>query len=229
MLKIKILVVEDETIVALDIRGGILKMGYEVTDTVTNYDDALNSIKINTPDFIIMDINLENSKDGIDTAHDIQKIANIPIIYLSAFSDDDTINRAVETNPLGYLIKPFKREELKTTIRLGLYKISNQNNMNFKSNCFKLGFDYYYDLAKEKLFYKSIPIRLSKNENQLLRILIDTKGGLVSFEDIEHAIWPDAPISDSTLRTLIYRLRTKLEYKLVETIPTFGCKLTNTF
>ncbi len=229
MLKIKILVVEDETIVALDIKGGILKMGYEVTDTVTNYDDALNSIKINTPDFIIMDINLENSKDGIDTAHDIQKIANIPIIYLSAFSDDDTINRAVETNPLGYLIKPFKREELKTTIRLGLYKISNQNNMNFKSNCFKLGFDYYYDLAKEKLFYKSIPIRLSKNENQLLRILIDAKGGLVSFEDIEHAIWPDAPISDSTLRTLIYRLRTKLEYKLVETIPTFGCKLTNTF
>jgi len=229
MLKTKILIVEDETIVALDMKRSIKKMGFDVTNTVTNHDDALNSVQSNKPDFIIMDINLENSKDGIETVHSIQKIENIPIIYLSAFNDDETINRAIQTNPLVYLSKPFKPAELKTTILLGQYKINHQNHENIDKNCFKLGFDYYYDLKKQELFYKDMPIRLSKNENHLLRVLIDAKGAIVSFSDIEYQIWPESPTSDSTLRTLVYRLRTKLEYKLVETVPTFGCKLTNTF
>ena len=128
MTKTKILVVEDETIVALDIKSALKKIGFEVTNTVTNHDDAIKSVQANKPDIILMDIHLENSKDGIETAQDIQKIENIPILYLSAFSDDETIDRAVQTNPLGYLTKPFKREELKTTIHLGLYKINKQNN-----------------------------------------------------------------------------------------------------
>ena len=229
MIKTKILIVEDETIVALDIKRAVIKMGFEVTNTVTNHDDAINSVISNKPDFIIMDINLENSKDGIITVESIKKIENIPIIYLSAFSDDETINRAIQTNPLIYLSKPFKREELKTTILLGVYKMNHQNTDNIDKNCFKLGFDYYYDLLQNQLFYKSMPIRLSKNENHLLRILIDARGAIVSFSDIEYQVWPDAPTSDSTLRTLVYRVRTKLEYKLIETVPTFGCRLTNTF
>lgn len=229
MIKTKILVVEDETIVALDIKRSLIKMDFDVTDTVTNYDDAITSVKSNKPDFIIMDINLENSKDGIITVQAIQKIENIPVIYLSAFCDDETIQRAIQTNPLIYLSKPFKKDELKTTILLGLYKVNHQNHQNIDQSCFKLGFDYYYDLEKGKLFYKDMPIKLSSNENKLLRILIEARGAIVSFGDIEFQIWPETPTSDSTLRTLVYRLRTKLEYKLVETVPTFGCKLTHTF
>ncbi len=74
-----------------------------------------------------MDINLKNSKDGIETAKEIQKIENIPIIYLTAYSDENTIERAIKTNPISYLLKPFKREELKSTILLGLYKIYESN------------------------------------------------------------------------------------------------------
>ncbi len=229
MIKTKILIVEDETIVALDMKRSITKMGFEVTNTVTNHDDAILSVSKNKPDFIIMDINLENSKDGIETAQSIQKVQNIPIIYLSAFSDDHTIERAVKTNPLVYLSKPFKSEELKTMIRLGEYKMNHQNNKNIKRSCFQLGFDYYYNLKKEQLFYKDMPIKLSFNENRLLKVLIDARGAIVTFEDIEHQIWPDMPTCDSTLRTLVYRLRTKLEYKLVETVPTFGCRLTHNF
>ena len=92
MIKTKILIVEDETIVALDIKRAVIKMGFDVTNTVTNHDDAINSVISNKPDFIIMDINLENSKDGIVTVESIKKIENIPVIYLSAFSDDETIN-----------------------------------------------------------------------------------------------------------------------------------------
>lgn len=229
MIKKKILVVEDETIVALDIKSALRKLGFEVTATVTNHDDAIKSVKANEPDLILMDINLENSKDGIQTAHDIQKIKNIPILYLTAFSDDETISRAIKTNPVGYLIKPFKREELKSTVQLGLHKIDMTNQTNIDKNCQHLGFDYYYDLQNQNLFYKTAPIKLSIKENLLLKILVEANGSIVPFSELEYHIWPDDPISNSTLRTLIYRLRTKLEYKLIETIPSFGCKLTPHF
>lgn len=229
MIKPKILIVEDETIVALDIKSAIKKMGFDVTNTVTNHDDALFSVKHDRPDFIIMDINLDNSLDGIHTAEDIQKISNIPIIYLSAFCDDTTINRAVKTNPLAYLSKPFKREELKTTVLLGQYKVNYQNHKTIVQDCIELGFNYYYNFEQSQLFYQDIPIRLSKKEKQLLRLLIDARGNIVPFSTIEYEIWPDDPTCESSLRTLVYRLRTKLEYKLIETVPTFGCRLTPKF
>ncbi len=157
MAKTKILIVEDETIIALDMRRSLSKMDFAVTDMVTNHDDAVSSVTTNRPDFIIMDINLEDSKDGIETVQSIKKIENIPIIYLSAFNDDDTISRAIQTNPLIYLSKPFKAEELKTTILLGLYKINHQNHNGIVKDCFSLGFDYHFHIEKEQLFYKDMP------------------------------------------------------------------------
>lgn len=176
-----------------------------------------------------MDINLKNSKDGIETVKDIQRIENIPIIYLTAYSDELTINRAIETNPISYLLKPFKRDELKSTILLGLYKINKSNYENIENKCTYLGFNYYFDLKDGILFYKNIPIKLSNNEKKLLTLLVDSKGSIVSMREIEHYIWPEAAVSNSTIRTLLYRLRAKVEYKLIETIPSIGCKLTPNF
>ncbi len=176
-----------------------------------------------------MDINLGNSKDGIETVKDIQKIENIPIIYLTAYSDENTIKRAIETNPISYLLKPFKREELKTAILLGLFKLHKSNQVNIDNKCKSIGFNYYYDVENEILYYKTIPVKLSINEKRLLTILVEAKGAIVSFRELEYLIWPDAPVSDSALRTLIYRLRVKLEYKIIESIPSLGCKLTPIF
>lgn len=224
--KIKVLIVEDEAIVALDIKMTILKLGFKVTNCVTNYDDALHSVKTNSPDIILMDINLKNSKNGIETAKSIQKSKNIPIIYLTAYSDENTINKAIETNPISYLLKPFKREDLKSTILLGIYKVHNTNKSIIHDKCVNIGFDYYYDLYNETLYYKTAPVRLSLNERKLMTILVEAKGAIVSFREIEYLIWPDTAVSDSALRTLLYRLRAKLEYKIIETIPSTGCKLT---
>jgi len=229
MNKTKILIVEDETIIALDIKKTIIKLGFQVTNIVTNNIDAISSVREDMPDIILMDINLENSKNGIETTLDIQKIKDIPIIYLTADSDNQTITKAIETNPIGYLSKPFKREELKATMMLALYKISKEENRLISNNCVHIGFDYYYDHINHNLYYKDTPIKLSVKERQLLKILIEAKGKIITFEEIEFNIWPDNPVSNSTLRTLIYRLRVKLEYKLIETIPAFGCKLTPTF
>lgn len=229
MQKTKVLVVEDESIVALDIKKALLSLGFDITACVGDYEKAIKSVLENRPEIILMDIQLKNSIDGIETVKVIQKIYNIPIIYLTAYSDETTISRAIKTNPISYLIKPFKREELKSTILLGLYKINSSNQNYVDNNCTNLGFNYYYDIKNEILFYDAIPIKLSLNEKKLLTILVEAKGALISFREIEYYIWPDYPVSNSAIRTLLYRLRSKLEYKIIETIPSIGCKLTPYF
>lgn len=226
MTKTQLLIVEDEAIVALDIKNALLKLGHEVIACVTNADEAIAWIEKIRPDIIIMDIHLNHSKDGIQTAEEIQKIANIPILYLTAYADDETISRAVRTNPIGYLIKPFKREELKSTIQLGLHKKNRTDHTIVDTSFIVLGDNYSYDLSNNQLYYSNIPIKLSIKENSFLKILIEAKGKVISFTELEYLIWPDNPISRSTLRTLIYRTRAKLEYKIIETIPFVGCKLT---
>ena len=221
--KIDILVVEDEAIVALEIKRSILKMGFGVTDMVTNYDDAIKSVKENIPDIVLLDIHLKNSKDGIETAKSIKQVADIPIIYLTAFSDDQTIGRAVETNPIGYLVKPFKREDLKSTLQLAIYKMKNSKSI--ERHLTPIGEGYFYDLENHNLFFKEHPIKLSQKESLLLEILIEAKGDIVSFTTLEYHIWEGNPVSDSALRTLLYRLRGKLEHRLIETVPSFGFRI----
>lgn len=223
----KILIVEDETIVGLDIKNSLAKFGFYVTNTVTNYDDAIKSVILEEPNLIIMDINLENSKDGIETVQYIHKNINkIPIIYLTAFTDDLTINKAILTNPIGYLVKPFNREELKSMIMLVMYKIENkQKNILLTSGNFKsLGFDYFFNEDTSELFYKEQPIKLGSKERILLNILINSKGNIIPLNILEYEIWSDSFVANGAIRTLLYRLRSKLNHYFIETIPSIGIR-----
>jgi DNA-binding response OmpR family regulator len=219
----KVLIVEDESIVSFDIQMALESFGYVVTDTVENYDDALKSVQNDEPQLILMDINLEDSKDGIEIAHAVQKTNDIPIVYLTAFCDDKTIDRAVETNPLAYMIKPFNRNELKSTLRLAIHKMNPRASRNNEYT--QLGEGYAFDKLNNNLYFDDMPIKLSNKEEMLLRLLIESKNAIVSFSDIEHNVWADKAVADSTLRSLIFRLRSKLNHKFIETVPSFGCKL----
>jgi two-component system, OmpR family, response regulator len=225
MKKTKILIVEDESIVALDIKRTLEKFNYEVTNTAINYNEAINSVLLNKPDLILMDVNLGKSKDGIETAKEIKMLNDIPVIYLTAFCDEDTISRAIETKPVSYLIKPFKQDELKSNIMLGLYKNRVICDTQDDKKLISLGENYYFEKDKSELFYNSLAINLGRKEKLLLKMLIDAKGQIVRFEDIENIIWGSQIISSSTLRTLIYRLRAKFEYKIIETFPNIGCRI----
>ncbi|BAK73291.1 MAG: response regulator [Arcobacter sp.] len=225
MKKKKILIVEDESIVALDIKRTLEKLDYEITNTAFDYQGAINSVLSNKPDLILMDVNLGKSKDGIETAKKIKTFEDIPIIYLTAFSDEETINRAIQTKPVSYLIKPFKRDELKSNIMLGLYKNEEIEDIFYDENLLLIGENYYFNKKEDRLYFKSLPINLGSKEVLLLKILLESRGQIVTIKDLESLIWGENSISSSTLRTLIYRLRTKLEYKFVETIPYVGCRI----
>jgi len=118
MSKAKILIVEDESLVALDIKSRLKKLGYTVCAIVSNGEEAINLAASNSPDLVLMDIHLKGSMNGIEAASEIYNRFDIPVIYLTANADNDTFEKAKTTQPLGYLLKPFKEIDLKHTIEL---------------------------------------------------------------------------------------------------------------
>jgi DNA-binding winged helix-turn-helix (wHTH) protein len=88
-----------------------------------------------------------------------------------------------------------------------------------------LGHRYFYDTAVRNLYYKSFPIKLSPKEKRMLELLIDAKHNIVAYQTLEYDIWEGNVVSESALRTLMYRLNTRLEYKIIENVPTFGYRL----
>lgn len=118
----RILVVEDEIIIAEDIQRKLKKMGYDVPVIVSSGEEAIRKTKEIIPDLILMDIVIHGNMDGIETAGQIHSLFDIPVVYLTAYADEKTLERAKITEPFGYLIKPFKERELQITIEIALYK-----------------------------------------------------------------------------------------------------------
>lgn len=118
----QILIVEDESIVAKNIQNRLESMGYSVPAIASNGKEAMQKAMELTPDLLLMDINLKGDIDGIEAAKRINNKLDIPVVYLTAYADDATINRAKNTEPFGYLTKPFDVRELRATIEMALYK-----------------------------------------------------------------------------------------------------------
>jgi two-component system, response regulator PdtaR len=132
----RILVVEDERITAEDIKDGLKSLGYEVPAVVHSGEEAVRKAGELQPDLVLMDIKLEGEMDGIEAAGKIKKHFDIPVIYLTAYSDENTLERARMTEPSGYVLKepsgfvhkPFKESELHSTIELTLYRHEMEKN-----------------------------------------------------------------------------------------------------
>lgn len=122
MVETQILVVEDESIVAEDIRRSLQNLGYTVSAVVSSGEKALKKVEEISPDIVLMDIVLHGEMDGIEVAEQIHSRFNIPVVYLTAYSDEKILERAKITEPFGYIIKPFKERELQINIEIALYK-----------------------------------------------------------------------------------------------------------
>jgi DNA-binding LytR/AlgR family response regulator len=124
---IKIAIVEDEMIIAESIFRSLKALNYNALEPVSNYTSALEIICIHKPDLVLIDIRLSGSKDGIDLANEINACHTVPFIFLTSNSDPHTIARAKKTYPAAYLLKPFTKADLYSTIEIGM-----QNHMKLK-------------------------------------------------------------------------------------------------
>ncbi|HWQ66830.1 MAG TPA: response regulator [Methanospirillum sp.] len=118
----RILIVEDEAVTSVMLEKTLKELGYEVVGSAFDGEEAIALAAEKRPDLVLMDIRIQGDMDGIETAKRIYQQYDIPIIYLTAHSDDDTIQRAVASGPFGYLIKPFKERELYSNIEMVAHK-----------------------------------------------------------------------------------------------------------
>jgi len=122
MTKIKVLIVEDDAVIASIEKWRLLKLGYELCGSAENGADALSSVEKMKPDIVLMDIALKGEIDGIETAGRIKKEYNIPVIFVSSNTDDATLSRVKAVRPDGFIIKPFDDDDLRIAIELGIKK-----------------------------------------------------------------------------------------------------------
>lgn len=160
MAKVKILIVEDESIVAKDIQNSLKKLGYHISAVVNSGDKAINEVEENRPDIVLMDIMLKGKITGIEAAKEIKDRFSLPVIFLTAYADDNTLNKAKITEPYGYIIKPFKEKELQTTIEMALYKYEKDEELRRER-------DLYHSLIENKESKDSIFVRADYRLNKI--------------------------------------------------------------
>ena len=165
MAKLKILIVEDESIVAKDIQKCLIQQGYLVSAIVNSGEKAIEEIEQARPDIILMDIMLKGDLNGIDTANIIRDRFDIPVIFLSAYADESTVSKAKIAEPYGYIIKPFKERELQTTIEMAVFK-----------------HDKDYEIKRERDLYQSIVE--NKDSRDCIFVRADFRLNRIKFDDI---------------------------------------------
>lgn len=155
MKPLKIGIVEDELLTAKSISITLKKIGYEPIKAVRTYDAAIKMIQSESPDLLLLDIILDGEKDGIDLGLTINKEFDLPFIFLTANSDEATINRAKAAKPLAYLVKPFNQHEIFSTIEIAF---NNFNEQKRTSKALpekpKMGAKDYFFIKQDGVFHK---------------------------------------------------------------------------
>ena len=239
-----IIIVEDDEITALNLKLSLQKHGYNIVAVCDNAVQAKNKIGTYKPDMVIVDISLQESSDGIELAKVIRKKYNLPFIFLTSYSDDEIIMQAKKTEPYGYIVKPFDPNSLHATIQMALFKyeIENERKEDIDSlkvdklNLEKLlyskrasdkpivpfGDKYHLDISICETFYNGKKIKLTKKENAFLRLLVAQLGLVVSFEQAMSYVWDDSGATENSVRTLVWRLRNKLETDIIKNASGIG-------
>jgi DNA-binding LytR/AlgR family response regulator len=160
---IKLLIVEDDMIIAAKISMQLTALGYEVTGIIPRGEEAIRHIEDNKPDIVLLDINLKGTLDGIETAQKMLKMGEIPIIYVTANTDEATFNRAKETRPYAFISKPINNRDLQRAIELTVSRIAEKTAVSVK--------DIHDVLTDETPFILSDRIFV-KHKEKMVKIVI---------------------------------------------------------
>ena len=240
----KVMIVEDDPVTAMHLKMALENQGYEVAASVDSAVQAPNKIKVYEPDIVLVDISLQAEADGIELARYIREKHGLPFIYLTAHSDADIIDEAKQTEPYGYIVKPFDPESLHATIQMAMYKFSVEQQReksieglkNDKLNLEKLlyskklsdkpivpfGQEYHLDISVCETFFHGKKVKLTKKENAFMRLLVAQLGLVVSFDQAISYVWEEKGATENSVRTLVWRLRNKLPTDIIQNASGIG-------
>lgn len=157
--KPKVLIVEDEPLIAENIALQLVDADFSVTGIAYDYEEAILLLQKTMPDIAILDINLEEEKDGIDIAEYIKRSSNIPFLFLTSYSDKSTIDRVKQTGPYAYIVKPFNKNTLLASLEIALSNFNQQHNQHIPL------------LNLTKINKKITPVTLSQREFEVIQAI----------------------------------------------------------
>lgn len=239
-----VMIVEDDTVTAMHLKMALENQGYDVVALVESALQVPGKIKVYEPNIVLIDISLQEDADGIALAKYIREQHALPFIYLTAHTDAAIINDAKQTEPYGYIVKPFDPESLHATIQMALYKYHKERErdksveglINDKQSLEKLLFNkkvsdkphvefadgYHFDISVSETYYKNAKIKLTKKENAFMRLLVAQLGQVVSFEQAINYVWDEKGATENSVRTLVWRLRNKLPTEMIRNASGIG-------
>jgi len=210
-----VLIVEDEVITQRYLKDILTHHQIDKIMCVDNASDALSELKENKYNLILMDINIKGSTDGIQLARKILTDQEIPIVFITAHSDQDTFDEVLELSPYGFISKPFSANDVAMTIRIAYKRYLAQQNSNAgtdKKETQVLLIDEHYKYSKTlKLLYRDNEVvKLGTKHQELINVLCTNANTTVDYMTLTAAIWGSEEVSGSSLRTLVYMLRKQL-------------------
>ncbi len=216
----RIIIVEDEVITQRFLQDIFSQYSADVVGCFDNAKDVLEQISILGCDMILMDINIKGPMDGIQLARKILEKHSLPIIFITAHNDDETVEETLELSPYGFICKPFTGKDVIVTTQIAYKRyLSHTKALQTQQEISKqeeiiINQKYCYVIQESQLYCEGSIIDLTKNQRALIEILVKNLGTTVDYDTLISAIWGDGYIADSALRTLVYSVR-----KLLPELP----------
>ncbi len=211
----KILLIEDDEFIGESIKDYFELQGSRV-DYYNSPVKALEEVYPSHYDIFLLDVNMPEM-NGYELYNELKNYANeVPVIFITAYSDIDHVEKAFEIGAADYIKKPFELKELELRIKRLVFK---------KTNNVKITDDYEFDVKHLKLYYKKKEVELTPNEKYFLEILVKNIGQVVESETIKDYIWEEKSVCDNTLRTQVKKLRAKLEENFIKNVRGSGYKI----
>ena len=213
----KILILEDETVLALSMQEFLEDSGYEVT-SFENSDDAYDAIYECSYDLFLLDVKVGGGKNGFEMLEELRKEGNkTPAIFITSLTDIDDLSRGYECGACDYIRKPFDLEELKLRVE----QVVKTYCFSSADEAIILPFGYTYDVKKMKLSLDGESIVLAKTETKILELLIKQRGSIVGCEMFWEEVWGEW-VDSANIRVQVGNLRKKLEKDFIKNVRGLG-------
>ncbi len=209
-----IVIVEDEVITQRYLQDIFAQYDVVVSGCFDNGTDTIDALKSINCDMILMDINIKGSMDGIQLARNLLRNYTLPIVFITAHNDDETLEELLELAPYGFIGKPFSSKEIVVTLQVaykqylthkeaGKVRAKEESN----DNVIVINEYYRYSQVSSELYYGKDVVKLSKKQSKLLQVLTQNINHVVDYDTLISAIWEEDMVAGSALRTLVYSIR----------------------
>ncbi len=220
---LRILIVEDEWISAKFMQKVFEDLGHVVVGIVRSGVEALKMSSSNSIDLVFMDINLHGSMDGIMCAKSLNEKYQIPVVYISAYTDRETLDEVSLTNIYGYIRKPFDKQDIEIALSVAIPRLLDSREARMdKAGFINLGNDYLFNTKTHTLMLSKDYVHLSKSELKILSLLVKHIDHMVSIDALSTTLWGSEIKSMSTLRNIVSSLRMKIAPVTIKTIHGVG-------